>query len=135
MTDFVFTPTDQQIQNSNIYKFMKKYDVSNLQQLSIKANENLEWFWQEVENYFGIIWDTPYTKVLDTSKGIPWSKWYVDGKTNIYKSSVEKFAKKNPDKTAYVFVSEDDKVSKITYSELDIKSQQTCKCPQIIRCL
>ena len=70
---------------------MKKYDVSNLQQLSMKANENLEWFWQEVENYFGIIWDTPYTKVLDTSKGIPWSKWYVDGKTNIYKSSVEKF--------------------------------------------
>jgi acetyl-CoA synthetase len=121
LTDFVFTPTDQQIQNSNIYKFMKKYDVSNLQQLSMKANENLEWFWQEVENYFGIIWDTPYTKVLDTSKGIPWSKWYVDGKTNIYKSSVEKFAKKNPNKTAYVFVSEDDKVSKITYSELDIK--------------
>ncbi|EGG42589.1 AMP-dependent synthetase and ligase [Candidatus Nitrosarchaeum limnium SFB1] len=100
---------------------MKKHDVSNLQQLSTKANENLEWFWQEVDNYFGIIWDTPYTKVLDTSKGIPWSKWYVDGKTNIYKSSVEKFAKKNPDKTAYVFVSEDNKVSKITYSELDIK--------------
>jgi acetyl-CoA synthetase len=121
LADFVFTPTDQQIQNSNIYKFMKKHDVSNLQQLSTKANENLEWFWQEVDNYFGIIWDTPYTKVLDTSKGIPWSKWYVDGKTNIYKSSVEKFAKKNPDKTAYVFVSEDNKVSKITYSELDIK--------------
>lgn len=100
---------------------MKKYDISNLQQLSIKANENLEWFWQEVDNYFGIIWDTPYTKVLDTSQGIPWSKWFVDGKTNIYKSSIEKFAKKNPDKIAYVFVSEDDKVSKITYSELDVK--------------
>ena len=36
-----------------------------------------------------------------------WSKWFVDGKTNIYSSSVEKFVKETPDKIAYHFVSED----------------------------
>jgi acetyl-CoA synthetase len=55
------------------------------------------------------------------SKGIAWSKWFVDGKTNIYKSSVEKFAKLNPQKIAYYFESEDGRTSKITYSELNSK--------------
>ncbi|MBI5859309.1 MAG: AMP-binding protein [Nitrosarchaeum sp.] len=121
MSDFVFTPTEEQVQTSNIYKFMKKYGISTLQDLSHRANQNLEWFWQEIGKDIGLIWDKPYTKVLDTSKGIPWSRWFVDGKTNIYKSSVEKFAKEKPDKTAYVFVSEDGTTSKITYSQLDYK--------------
>jgi len=100
---------------------MKKHNISTLQDLSQKANQNLDWFWQEVSDYFGIVWDKKYSKVLDVSQGIPWSKWFVDGKTNIYKSSVEKFAKEKSDETAYVFVSEDEKISKITYSELDNK--------------
>jgi len=100
---------------------MKKHNIFTLQELSQKANQNLDWFWQEVSNYFGIIWDKNYVRVLDTSQGIPWSKWFVDGQTNIYKSSVEKFAKEKPHETAYVFVSEDEKISKITYFELNHK--------------
>ena len=36
---------------------MKKHNVSTLEQLSEKANDDLEWFWKEVERYIGIIWD------------------------------------------------------------------------------
>jgi len=98
---------------------MSKYKISSLEELSTKANQNLGWFWQEVSDYVGIIWDTPYTTVLDITKGIQWSKWFVGGKTNIYKSSVEKFAKEKPDNIVYTFVSEDGSTSKITYFELD----------------
>ncbi|MEC4848280.1 MAG: AMP-binding protein [Nitrosarchaeum sp.] len=121
MSDFVFTPTEEQIQSSNIYKFMKKHDILTLQELSQRANQNLEWFWQEMDKEIGIIWDKPYTKILDTSKGIQWSKWFIDGKTNIYKSSVEKFAVEKSNDIAYIFVSEDGTTFKITYSELDSK--------------
>ena len=100
---------------------MQKHNISSIKELSQKAKENLEWFWQEVDKDVGVIWDAPYSKTLDTSKGIAWSKWFVDGKTNIYKSTVEKFAKINPEKTAYYFVSEDGKTSSISYSELDEK--------------
>ncbi len=100
---------------------MQKHNISSLEELSQKANENLEWFWESVDKDIGIVWDVPYTKTLDSSKGIEWSKWFVDGKTNIYKSSVEKFAKQNPQKIAYHFVSEDGQTSKISYSELDSK--------------
>jgi len=100
---------------------MQKHNISSLEELSQKAKDDLEWFWQSVDKDIGIIWDVPYTKTLDISKGIEWSRWFVNGKTNIYKSSVEKFAKQNPQKIAYHFVSEDGKTSKISYSELDSK--------------
>jgi len=100
---------------------MKKHDLSSLDELSLKAKDDLEWFWKSVDEDIGIVWDSPYEKILDVSKGIAWSKWFVNGKTNIYKSSVEKFAKKTPDKIAYYFESEDGKTSQITYSELDSK--------------
>jgi len=100
---------------------MKKHDLSSLDELSLKSKDDLEWFWKSVDEDIGIVWDSPYEKILDVSKGIAWSKWFVNGKTNIYKSSVEKFAKKTPDKIAYYFESEDGKTSQITYSELDSK--------------
>ncbi len=111
---------------------MKKHNVSTLEQLSEKANDDLEWFWKEVERYIGIIWDKPYQKVLDISKGVPWSRWFVEGKTNIYKSSVEKFSKISPNKVAYTFVSEDGKTSQITYMELDKK---VCKLANSLKSL
>ncbi len=100
---------------------MQKHDISSLEELSQKAKNDLEWFWQSVDKDIGLVWDVPYTKTLDVSKGIAWTKWFVNGKTNIYKSSVEKFAKQNPQKIAYHFVSEDGQTSKISYLELDSK--------------
>lgn len=121
MSDFEFIPNEKQIQESNIFQFMQKHNISSIEELSQKAKSNLEWFWESVDKDIGIIWDVPYTKTLDVSKGIAWSQWFVNGKTNIYKSSVEKFVKLHPQKTAYYFVSEDDKTSKISYLELDSK--------------
>ncbi|AFS82772.1 AMP-binding protein [Candidatus Nitrosopumilus sediminis] len=121
MSNFEFIPTDKQIQESNIYKFMKKHNVLTIDELSEKAKNDLEWYWKSVDEDIGVVWDEPYTKVLDDSKGIAWSKWFVNGKTNIYKSSVEKFNKTSPEKIAYYFESEDGKQSKISYSELNSK--------------
>ncbi|MCH9657234.1 AMP-binding protein, partial [archaeon] len=121
MSEFEFIPTEKQIQESNIYKFMKKHKLSSFDELSQKSANDLEWFWKSVAEDIGIVWDSPYEKVLDNSKGIAWSKWFVNGKTNIYKSSVEKFVKISPDKIAYYFESETGEKSKITYSKLDSK--------------
>ena len=100
---------------------MNKHKISSLNELIHRANQNLEWFWKEIDRDIGIVWDEPYKKILDTSNGIPWSTWFIGGKINIYNSSVEKFAKKDPNKIAYHFVSEDGTTSQITYLELELK--------------
>ena len=121
MSNFEFIPNIDQFNNSNIFQFMKKHNITSLDELSIKSKNNLEWFWESVDKDIGIIWDEPYTKTLDMSNGIAWSKWFVNGKTNIYKSSVEKFAKQTPNKIAYHFISENGIETKLSYFELDSK--------------
>lgn len=121
MADFEFIPTRQQVEESNIYRFMQKLGVHSLDELRDRARQDPGWFWSAVEQDLGIIWDANYNSTLDSSGGITWAKWFVGGKTNIYSSSVEKFARKQPTKTAYYFLSEDGDRSKITYSELNGK--------------
>ncbi|NIP61788.1 MAG: AMP-binding protein, partial [Nitrosopumilaceae archaeon] len=119
MSEFVFNPTRDQIEYSNIWKFMKTHNLDSLNSLYEKSIDNLEWFWKQVEKDIGIVWNEPYSKVLDTANGIQWPKWFVNGKTNIVSSSVEKFSKQYPNKIAYYFVSEDGNLSSITYSQLN----------------
>ena len=121
MSDFEFIPTQNQVEESNIFRFMQKHGLSSISELSKKAKDELEWFWQEVDQDIGVVWDSPYSQILDSSNGIAHSKWFVNGKTNIYKSTVEKFVKLTPEKIAYHFVSEDGTTSKLTYQELDNK--------------
>ncbi len=121
MSDFEFVPTEKQVQESNIYRFMNKHNISSLEELSQRSKNDLEWFWKAVNDDVGIVWDSPYEKILDTSKGIAWSKWFVNGKTNIYQSSVEKFLKTTPEKIAYYFESEDGVTCQLSYAELDSK--------------
>ena len=121
MSNFEFVPTQNQVEESNIFRFMQKHGISSLSELSQKAKDELEWFWQEVDKDVGVVWDSPYSQILDSSNGIPHSKWFVNGKTNIYKSAVEKFVKTTPNKTAYHFVSEDGTTSNLSYLGLDEK--------------
>lgn len=100
---------------------MQKCNVKSIELLSKKAINDPDWFWNQVNKDIEIIWDKPFEKILDSSKGIPWTRWFVGGKTNIYKSSVEKHSKLNPEKIAYYFISENNNTKQITYSELDEK--------------
>lgn len=98
---------------------MKKYNIQNLLELSQKAKNDLDWYWKAVDEDIGIVWHQKYSSVSDFSKGPAWPKWFVNGKTNIICSTIEKFSKLTPDKIAYFFVSEDGTKNKITYKQLE----------------
>jgi len=121
VSDFIFKPTKDQIEKSNIIRFMKKHGIASFADLAKKSKADSNWFWNAVNDDIGIVWDKKYTIVSDFSKGKQWPKWFTDGKTNIANSTVEKFAEKTPNKIAYCFVSEDGTEKVITYSQLEIQ--------------
>lgn len=96
MAGFEFTPTIKQTAESNMFGFMQHHGMQTLDGLSAAAAKDPEWFWESVSKDVGIVWDRPYSEVLDSSRGAMWSKWFVGGKTNIYRSSVERFTQSSP---------------------------------------
>ena len=119
MDDFAFEPAPGQLEDSNIFRFMKGHGIQSLEKLSERAARDPAWFWEAVSQDAGIVWTEPYDVILDDSRGIAQSRWFTGGRTNIYLSSVARFARLSPDKVAYHFVSEDGQTSSITYAELD----------------
>ncbi len=115
---FIFVPSADQVSKSNIGRFMNKQGISNWQQLVDRANSNIEWYWNAVNEDLGIEWFQKYDKTYDSQEGVPWTKWFLNGKCNIVVNAIDRHAKKQPDKVAYIFADEQGS-RKITYRELD----------------
>ncbi len=97
---------------------MKKHGISSWRQLVERANSDIGWYWDAVNKDLGIEWFQKYDKVFDSSAGVPWTKWFVNGKCNIVANAIDRHAKSQPDKIAYIFSNERGS-TKITYRELD----------------
>ena len=115
---FVFVPSADQMARSNIARFMKKQGISSWHQLVERANSGIEWYWNAVNEDLDIEWFQKYDRTYDSVAGIPWTKWFVNGKCNIVVNAIDRHAKKQPDKVAYIFANEHGS-RKITYHELD----------------
>ncbi|HLG01305.1 MAG TPA: AMP-binding protein, partial [Acidimicrobiia bacterium] len=68
----------------------------------------------------GLDWFTPYDKVLDTSEGIEWSRWFVGGRLNLAHNCLDRHAQARPDALAVVWEGEDGEVRELTYAELRV---------------
>ena len=119
MEEIVWRPTDEYVKNANITRFMKKHDINTYDELIKRSTEDLEWFWDAVMKDLNIEWFEPYKKVLDTSKGIQWAKWFIGGKTNIVYNCVDRHAKSDKkDNIAIIWEDESGNTRKITYQTL-----------------
>lgn len=70
--------------NSNILQFMKKYQIANYQQLLKRSVENIEWYWNAVNEDLSMKWFHRYNQVFDSSEGLSRTKWFLDISSNYY---------------------------------------------------
>jgi acetyl-CoA synthetase len=118
---FAFQPSASQLEDSNIARFMKKHGISDYRELVERANNDISWYWDAVNDDLGLEWFQKYDKTYDSSAaGIPWTKWFIGGKCNIVANAIDRHAKQQPDKVAYIFVNEKG-ARKVTYGELDME--------------
>ena len=108
----------------NESKYKKKY------KLSIKENDK---FWAKEGKR--ISWIKKYTKIKDVkySKEEVKIKWYYDGTLNASANCIDRHLKKNPSKTAIIWVGDDPAdTKKISYKELH---QNVCKAANGLKSL
>jgi acetyl-CoA synthetase len=97
---------------------MKRHGISDYKELVKRANSDIAWYWDAVNDDLGLEWQRKYGRVFDSSAGLPWTKWFVGGRCNIVSNAIDRHAMMQPDKTAYIFAGESGS-RKITYGQLD----------------
>ena len=119
MSEIVWKPTEDYIENANITRFMRKHDIRDYEELIQKSTDDIAWFWDEVVKDLGIEFYQPYTKVFDDSKGIQWTSWFINGKINIVHNVLDRHVKSDKkDNIAIIWENEQGDTKKLTYYEL-----------------
>lgn len=114
----VWKPTSQHVDNSNMKRFMQKHGIQTLEDLIKRSTDQIEWFWDAAAKDLNIEWFKPYEKVLDSSKGIEWTRWFIGGKLNIAYNCLDRHATARRDKVALIWQGEDGEVRKLSYGTL-----------------
>jgi acetyl-CoA synthetase len=114
-----WTPTEGYIQRSRLRRFMERHGVADVPALVERAAREPAWFWGAVSDDLELVWQRPFTQVMDTSAGIPWTRWYVGGQFNYTATALDKHATgPRADHTALIWEGEDAAVRRFTYAEL-----------------
>ena len=114
-----WTPSKEQARSSRLWHFLTALGCSSYPELCKRAAANPAWFWDAMVKDLGIVWSTPYTAVMDTSAGIPFTRWFPDGRLNAYDSVVVRHSRAHPSSLAIVAEVEGGDVRRLTYAELE----------------
>ena len=71
------------VEQANVTRFMAKHGISDYQELIRRAAAEPEWFWPAALEDLGVVCFQPYMKVLDSSAGVEWTRWFVEGQINL----------------------------------------------------
>ncbi|MEO6351583.1 MAG: acetate--CoA ligase, partial [Burkholderiaceae bacterium] len=107
----VFLPPAEFVKNATI-SGMDAYNA-----LCAEAEQDYEGFWARLARE-NILWQKPFTKVLDESDA-PFYKWFEDGHLNASYNCLDRNLENgNADKTAIIFEADGGSSTKVSYREL-----------------
>lgn len=89
--EFVWQPTPDYVQNAHLTEFMRQHGLAGFDDLMLRSTTDVAWFTDAVLKYLDIRFYTPYTQVVDLSRGIALPEWCVGGKLNIVHNCLDKY--------------------------------------------
>jgi acetyl-CoA synthetase len=117
--EFIWRPTADYIKQAHLTRFMRQHDLPNFDVLMQRSTTDVAWFTEAVLQYLDIQFHTPYTNILDLSKGIAWPRWVVGGKMNIVHNLLDKYiGSEIEDRVALITEHESGEVNSFTYGDL-----------------
>jgi acetyl-CoA synthetase len=123
MSDWIWQPTPEFATRTNVFRYMQRLGFNSYERdreafLRISV-EHLEEFWGDLAVELGVEWSQPFTKVLDTSRGVEWARWYSGGKLNIAANTLDRHARGPASgRMAIVSECEDGSRRELTFAEL-----------------
>jgi len=120
MAKKLWQPTEEQIKNSNMFRFLNYVNdkfgqtFSDYPPLYEWSVENLADFWTAFWEFADIKASVPYDQVIDDASKMPGAKWFEGARLNF----AENLLRYRDDRTALVFRGEESVRREMTYAQL-----------------
>ncbi|MDT7707016.1 MAG: acetyl-CoA synthetase [Pseudonocardiales bacterium] len=121
MNDYLWTPTDEYVENANVTRLARRHGAADIAELRARSVADIGWYWDAVVTDLGLPFSTPYHQVVDLSRGIQDPDWFVGGELNVVDACLSRWAADLEARlrVAVVHEAEDGTVTTLTYGELD----------------
>ncbi len=116
----VWRPSDELRCESRMQAFLDQAGLPDRAALCERADADPAWYWNALLKFLDIRFYKPYSQILDTSKGIQWPVWCVDGTTNVVLNCIDKHRGTEIwDKVWIEWEGEDGATRSLTYADMD----------------
>ena len=117
--EIAWEPSPAYRDRSRLTAFVNRHGLADYDALLRRSVDDPQWFWSAVLDDLGIEFYEPYRQVLDTSRGIAWSRWCVGGRLNIVHNCLDKWIGTPVErKAALRWEGEEGATRTLTYGEL-----------------
>jgi|SoiMethySBSTD1v2_1073268.scaffolds.fasta_scaffold37084_2 acetyl-CoA synthetase len=124
--EIAWRPTPEYRDGSRLAAFMRRHGISSYDDLLRRSTHDLEWFWEAVFDDLGIEFYEPYQQLVDTSRGIAWTRWCIGARLNIVHNCLDKWMGSAVEhKAALRWEGEEGVTRVLTYGDL---------CAEVNRC-
>lgn len=116
---WVWSPRPDDLANSHAARLMRRAGVAGVGELRCRSGAEPEWFYPLVLADLGVEWFTPYRRLVDDSRGLPWCEWFVGGEINVVHNVLDRHVRDGwGEETAVIVEGEERPPERLTYAEL-----------------
>ncbi len=123
--DIVWRPRPDDLRNSHVARLMRRHGISRAADLRARAAMDPSWFYPAILEDLGVEWFQPYQRLRDTTRGLPWTEWFLGGKINLVHNCLDRHvARGYGAQLAVVAESEDGAAAELTYAQLQERASR-----------
>ncbi len=123
MPTSAWRPDEATLASANTTALAERFGCRGHDELYALSIREPERFWDGVVQHLGLVFDEPYTRVLDDTRGMAWPRWFVGGRLNAATSCLDRHVDEGRGEVAaLVSEHEDGTVERLTYRELRDRS-------------
>ncbi len=115
MDPFVWRPSEERVESANVTRLIRRLGCASYRELLAVSVDEPERFWPELVGDLELEFARPWERVLDTSDGPEWARWFVGGELSAAWNCVHKWVS---DDEAAVGLWEDGERTSLTWREL-----------------
>jgi acetyl-CoA synthetase len=128
---YLWKPSRAIVDHSNIDRFMKRHRIADYRELVRRSADDIDWFWNAAMEDLPIEFFRPFDTLRESSRGIPWTRWFIGGSINLAHNCLDRHAcGARRDHLAVIWEGEDGEVRRLSFRELHA---ETCCLANALR--